>query len=62
MDEDFELNEDLDSSEASTAYAVMMFRLMYPMVDVPTGRPCRDPECACDGANMEMSVICVAVN
>lgn len=41
---------------------VMFFRLMYPLVEVPTGKTCRKPECHCDGENDEIAVICSAVN
>ena len=65
MDEEFdkidEIDEGLAEEEEQSAYALAMFRLMYPLVEVPTGHPCDKPDC-CGGANMEMAVICSAVN
>ena len=61
------MNEEFDNMETEElgegmAHALAMFRLMYPLVEVPTGRPCQDPDCDCDGENMEMATICSAVN
>ena len=50
------------AEEAGVEPGVMMFRLMYPLADFPTGRKCRIEDCECGGENQEVATICTAVN
>ena len=57
------INERITSAqEAGVEPHMMMFRLMYPLVDVPSGEKCDKPGCACGGKNDEFVAICTAVN
>ena len=40
---------------------IVMFRLMYPLAEVPSGKKC-DTGCDCGGENDEIAVVCTANN
>lgn len=58
-----EINDRISCAEESGVEpGIMMFRLMYPLAGMPTGRKCQIENCACGGENNEVVEICTAVN